>query len=116
MIAEVDQQLRKERILHFAEQLGIAKKLEAKVKQLSGGERQRVCIARALINDAPIIFADEPCGNLDRENADIVMKTLSTLAVEGRTIVLVTHDMEAAKCADRIIHLRDGMVISDENT
>lgn len=116
MITGVDHKLRKERICQYAEQLGIANKLGAKVKQLSGGERQRVCIARALMNDPPIIFADEPCGDLDGENANVVMQKLGALAAEGRTIVLVTHDMDAAKCADRMIHLRDGMVISDEST
>lgn len=116
MIARVDSKLREERIFTSAKLLGIESKLKVKVKLLSGGERQRVCIARALMNNPPIIFADEPCGSLDGENANTVMQKLRELATGGKTVILVTHDMEAAKCADRILHLRDGMVISDEST
>ena len=82
--------------------------------QLSGGEKQRVCIARALVNSPSIILADEPCGNLDSVNGKVVMELLKKLAQEGKTVVLVTHNMEDAKMADRIITLKDGQVISDK--
>ena len=85
-----------------------------KVSKLSGGERQRVAIARAIVNDAPIILADEPCGNLDSLNSGLIMDLLKTLHKYGKTIILVTHNINDAKCADRIIELKDGRVIRDE--
>ena len=78
--------------------------------QLSGGEQQRVAIARALVNDPKIILADEPTGNLDAENQRIVFDLLSRLHGEGRTIVMVTHDENAGKLADRQIHLEHGRI------
>ena len=83
-------------------------------KNLSGGEKQRVCIARALANEPDLIFADEPCGNLDSYNGTIVMEMLRTLVKEGKTVVLVTHNNEDAQKTDRIIEMRDGKVIKDE--
>src|SRR5580704_13312435 len=76
--------------------------------QLSGGEQQRVAIARALVNDPKIILADEPTGNLDAENQHIVFKLLSDLHAQGRTIVMVTHDENAGRLADRRINLDHG--------
>ena len=78
--------------------------------QLSGGEQQRVAIARALVNDPKIILADEPTGNLDAENQRIVFDLLSRLHGEGRTIVMVTHDENAGKLADRRVHLEHGRI------
>ena len=114
MIAGVPQTERAEKIFAQLERFGIREKAKVKAKKLSGGERQRVCIARALINHPSIIFADEPCGNLDGENADHVMNILQELSQEGKTVVLVTHDMEAAARTQRIIRLQDGRMISDE--
>ncbi len=85
-----------------------------KVKNISGGERQRVCIARALANDPEIILADEPCGNLDSYNGQIIMSLLQKLSHQNKTVILVTHNMEDAYQTERVIELRDGIVVRDE--
>jgi len=82
--------------------------------KLSGGEKQRVAIARALVNDPEIIFADEPTGNLDSKSGLQVMKILQKLNKQGRTIILVTHEKYTAEHANRIIHIKDGLIISDK--
>jgi putative ABC transport system ATP-binding protein len=81
--------------------------------QLSGGQMQRVAIARALVNDPAVILADEPTGNLDSKTGDIVLGTFQRLNKTGKTIVLITHEPYIAEHADRIIHLKDGVIISD---
>ena len=81
--------------------------------QLSGGQMQRVAIARALINNPSIILADEPTGNLDTKTSANVMKAFQELNQKGHTIILITHEMEVANCANRIIHIRDGMIERD---
>jgi putative ABC transport system ATP-binding protein len=82
--------------------------------QLSGGEQQRVSVARAIVNEPSIIFADEPTANLDVDNSVRVMDLLSELHTEGQTIVMVTHEEEYSKRAERIIRLSDGVIISDK--
>jgi putative ABC transport system ATP-binding protein len=82
--------------------------------QLSGGEQQRVCIARALINDPHIILADEPTGNLDAQNEEIVLRQLRDLHAQGRTIIMVTHDPSVARLADRLLELHHGRIASQE--
>ena len=82
--------------------------------QLSGGEQQRVCIARALINDPKIILADEPTGNLDAANEEIVLRLLRTFHAQGRTIVMVTHDPVVARLSDRRIELHHGKIAAQE--
>lgn len=94
--------------------LDLEEKIDAKAKLLSGGEQQRVAIARAIINNPDIILADEPCGNLDTENGNIVMSLLEKLHNEGKTVVLVTHDETDAKRAKRIVTLSDGEIVKDE--
>jgi putative ABC transport system ATP-binding protein len=84
-----------------------------KTNQLSGGQMQRVAIARALVNNPSIIMADEPTGNLDQKTGKIVMKTFSDLHASGKTIILITHDMQVASYASRIITISDGEIISD---
>ena len=82
--------------------------------QLSGGQMQRVAIARALVNDPVLLLADEPTGNLDTKTGDIVLHTFQKLNDQGRTIVLITHEPYVAEHADRIIHIRDGQILSDD--
>ena len=81
--------------------------------QLSGGQMQRVAIARSLVNDPAIILADEPTGNLDTKTSATVMKAFQELNQSGHTIILITHEMDVADCANRIIHIRDGKVEKD---
>ena len=95
-------------------QLDLTAKTKLKTKLLSGGEQQRVAIARAIINDPKLILADEPCGNLDTTNSNIVMSILQTLNQQGKTVILVTHDQEDARKAQRIVTLSNGRIISDE--
>jgi len=82
--------------------------------QLSGGQMQRVAIARALVNNPALILADEPTGNLDTKTGDVVLSTFQKLNEVGRTIILITHEPYVAQHADRIIHIRDGEILSDE--
>ncbi len=97
------------------EKVGLGKRLEHLPHELSGGEQQRVAIARALINNPKILFADEPCANLDSESSEVVLKLLKTLNKDvGQTIVMVTHELEDKKYADRIIWMKDGVIEKDE--
>ena len=94
--------------------VGLAGKYKARPKQLSGGEQQRVCIARALVNEPPVIFADEPTGNLDEENEQRVLDLLTDLHRQGRTIVMVTHNPALGQFADRILRLQHGKYLGEE--
>ena len=94
------------------EQVGIADRAGHQPSQLSGGQQQRVAIARALINRPPLLFADEPTGNLDSHTSVEVMEMFSRLNAEGITVILVTHSEEIANYAKRVIHVSDGQVIS----
>lgn len=111
LIANVSAKERKNRVADVLGEVGLASKINNKAYELSGGERQRACIARALVNNPDIILADEPCGNLDSENSDIVLGLLSELNRQGKTIVLVTHSEEDAKNATRTIFMKDGKII-----
>lgn len=96
------------------ERVGLAHRAEHKPMQMSGGEQQRVAIARALAMQPKIIFADEPTGNLDSENADSIHKLFLELKKElGITLVVVTHNQQLAELADRILLMQDGIIISD---
>lgn len=96
------------------ESVGLSHRLDYFTNQISGGEKQRVAIARALVNDPKIIFADEPTGNLDSKSGNTVMGILQRLNGQGCTIILVTHEMDTASHAKRIIRLRDGLIVADE--
>lgn len=97
-----------ERINLLAKQLNINNILNKSAGGLSGGEKQRVAIARAVINNPEILFADEPCGNLDRYNGEVIMGIFKQLVQSGFTILMVTHQEEDALLADRIIRMEDG--------
>ena len=95
------------------ENVGLGHRIEHRPSQLSGGEQQRVCIARALINKPNILLADEPTGNLDLKNGEIVMEIIRKLVNEGHTVVIVTHNMDIAKQSRRIIEMVDGKISAD---
>jgi putative ABC transport system ATP-binding protein len=95
--------------------LGIDQRLEHRPSEMSGGEQQRVALARALVNQPAIVLADEPTGNLDSENSEIVLKMLRRSNQElGQTVLMITHNPEAATYGDRIIHMRDGSIVPPE--
>ncbi len=92
--------------------LGLEGRLGHKPSEMSGGEQQRVAIARAIINEPKILLADEPTGNLDTKNSDIVLEMLRRLNKDlGQTIVMITHNPEATTSFDRVVHMRDGIIV-----
>ncbi len=101
----------RQRALALLEELGLSDRLTHRPAQLSAGERQRVALARALLNDPRLLLADEPTGNLDAENAAIVMGRLERFQAEGGTVLLVTHDDRAAQAGRRVIRLVKGRVV-----
>jgi len=113
LYANVKPNDRKKIVLEKLESVGLSDKIKNKPNQLSGGQQQRVAIARALVNNPAIILADEPTGNLDSRSGDEVMKILKKLNKEGHTIVIVTHDEQVAKEAERIVQIKDGQILSD---
>ena len=104
-----------ERAMFFLEQVGIADFAHKKPGMVSGGQQQSAAIARALVNDPPLLLADEPTGNLDTTSADNIFKIFDFLVDEGKTIIMVTHDDDLAARAQRTIRLADGIVISDQS-
>lgn len=100
--------------LEALERVGLKERAHHLPGQLSGGEQQRVCIARALVNEPPVIFADEPTGNLDEENEQRVLDLLTDLHRQGRTIVMVTHNPALGQFADRILRLQHGKYLGEE--
>lgn len=93
--------------------VGLADRIKFKANNLSGGQKQRVCIARAIVNDPKIIFADEPTGNLDSATGDKVIKLLFDLNKKGVTLIIVTHDEDLAKLCNRQIRISDGKITED---
>ena len=96
------------------ERVGLSERIYHYPSQLSGGQQQRVAIARALINHPPVLFADEPTGNLDSKTSEEVMEMFSELNAEGITVILVTHSVEIAGFAKRSIHIQDGLIVNGE--
>jgi putative ABC transport system ATP-binding protein len=103
-----------ERAKRALAEVGLLDRMLHKPNELSGGQRQRVAIARALVNAPSIVLADEPTGNLDTKTGEEIMALFAKLYGEGRTIILVTHEREIAERADRILHVRDGKLESDQ--
>ncbi|MGZ5465048.1 MAG: ABC transporter ATP-binding protein [Thermoanaerobaculia bacterium] len=104
---------RHDMVLTALEQVNIPERQKHYPAQLSGGQQQRVAIARALVGNPKVLLADEPTGNLDSKNAQLVMDLLDTLHEQGSTIVMVTHDPRFAERADRVVSLFDGRIIDD---
>jgi putative ABC transport system ATP-binding protein len=112
MLSGIPEKQRKEKAKATLEELGLKDRMKHKPTELSGGQRQRVSIARALVNSPKIILADEPTGNLDSKSGKAVMDILKNFKMKGYTIVMVTHNVEEASYADRVIRINDGMVVN----
>lgn len=104
----------KERVTEALIKVGLHDRFEHQPHELSGGQQQRVAIARALVTNPALILADEPTGNLDTESSDEIIKILTQLHVEKHTIIIVTHARAVARAAQRIITLRDGLIVNNE--
>ena len=112
-ISGAKEPLDRPRLEQLSGMLGIGGRLHHRPSELSGGEQQRVAIARALVTNPAIILADEPTGNLDTKNSDIVLSMLRRANQEfGQTVLMITHNPEAAEIADRVLHMRDGEIVS----
>ena len=111
VLSEAPRNERRNRAVNLLESVGLAQRTSHKPNEMSGGEKQRVAIARALANQPSLLLADEPTGNLDSKTGEAVLDLLCGLVKKnGLTLIMVTHDLEVASRADRIIHLRDGSI------
>ena len=114
--AGVAEKERLDRSLTVLTKVGLAERRDHRPNELSGGQRQRIAIARALVNDPAILIADEPTGNLDTKSSLEIMDIFCDLHKQGRTIIMVTHEPDIAAYADRVVHVRDGRILKDEQT
>ena len=112
--AGVSKKERAERAKELLDKVGLAERMGHLPSELSGGQKQRVAIARALVNNPSIILADEPTGALDSKTGVQIMELLTALNQEGKTVIIVTHEEEIAAYTDRIIVLRDGLIVEDK--
>jgi len=110
LFARVPARQRKRRVLELLARVGLADKVSNKPTELSGGEMQRVAIARALANEPEIILADEPTGNLDTASGKQIIALFDELRNAGKTVIIITHDVNIAKQAPRIVRIRDGAI------
>ncbi|UCD65033.1 MAG: ABC transporter ATP-binding protein [Candidatus Zixiibacteriota bacterium] len=115
LFAKLNGRYRRRRVLEVLAQVGLADKVNNKPTELSGGEMQRVAIARALANEPDIILADEPTGNLDSASGGEIVRIFDELNKLGKTIIIITHDVNIASRTDRIVKLKDGLVESNGN-
>lgn len=113
MYAAMPRAMRSERACQLLAKLGLGERTQHRPSELSGGQQQRVALARALMNDPPIILADEPTGALDSKSSEEVMALLAQLNREGRTIILITHDAAVAQHAHRVLHIFDGNIVEE---
>lgn len=111
LIAGVDARERVDRAVDLLDSVGLGDKRHKRPEQLSGGEQQRVAICLALVNDPPLILADEPTGNLDSANISVITKLLTELAANGKTVVVATHDGKVAQAFSRAYSMRDGRIV-----
>jgi len=109
-MVDVSEKEAKERAEKLLNMLGLGERLHHKPNELSGGQQQRVAIARALANDPEVILADEPTGNLDSHTGQFVMDFLEKMNKKGKTIILITHDLDLVKFAKRVVYIKDGMM------
>jgi putative ABC transport system ATP-binding protein len=109
--SNINKQERTERAKEALTKVGLSDKFASRPNQLSGGQQQRVAVARALVTNPQIILADEPTGNLDSKTGDEIMKLFAELHKEGKTIILITHEMAVAKQAKRFIQIKDGRIV-----
>ncbi|KZE46266.1 macrolide ABC transporter ATP-binding protein [Brevibacillus parabrevis] len=114
MYANVSRSERRNRATEALKRVGLGERMHHKPTQLSGGQKQRVAIARALVNRPAILLADEPTGNLDSRSGVEIMSIFQELHAQGVTIILVTHEMDIAQHAERIVTFKDGIIIRDE--
>jgi len=112
--SRVPWRLRRRRAMAVIERVGLADRVSHRPSQLSGGQKQRVAIARALVCEPSILLADEPTGNLDSRTSREIMALFEALHQQGQTLIVVTHDEEVARHAQRIVHMRDGRIVQDE--
>lgn len=113
IIAGVDKKIREQKALQILSEVSLLEKVKEPAGDLSGGQKQRLAIARALINDAPLILADEPTGNLDSVNGAEILELFKALNKKGKTIILVTHNNDYVKYCSKIIRLKDGEIINE---